>query len=122
MGRVAPPDTVRLWHRDRRTADAPGDIDRARVKLVASGSNSPGAMICYEAGYEGFWLYRRLIALGIRVVVIDPASLLVDRRAKRAKTDRIPSPGVTRLQRYYEPLRHPMSARPLLRGRPVDHS
>ena len=27
-------------------------IDRARVKLVASGSNSPAAMICYEAGYE----------------------------------------------------------------------
>jgi hypothetical protein len=44
-------------------------IDRARVKLVASGSNSPAAMICYEAGYEGFWLYRRLVALGIRVVV-----------------------------------------------------
>ena len=25
MGQVAPPDTVRLWHRDRRTADAPGE-------------------------------------------------------------------------------------------------
>ena len=71
-------------------------IDRARVKLVASGSNSPAAMICYEAGYEGFWLYRRLIALGIRVVVIDPASLLVDRRAKRAKTDRIDARAMVR--------------------------
>ena len=71
-------------------------IDRARVKPVACGSNSPAAMICYEAGYEGFWLYRRLIALGIRVVVIDPASLLVDRRAKRAKTDRIDARAMVR--------------------------
>ena len=71
-------------------------IDRARVKLVAGGSNPPAAMICYEAGYEGFWLYRRLIALGIRVVVIDPASLLVDRRAKRAKTDRIDARAMVR--------------------------
>jgi transposase len=71
-------------------------IDRARVKLVASGSNSPTAMICYEAGYEGFWLYRRLVALGIRVVVINPASLLVDRRAKRAKTDRIDARAMVR--------------------------
>ncbi len=71
-------------------------IDRARVKLVASGSNSPAAMICYEAGYEGFWLYCRLVALGIRVVVINPASLLVDRRAKRAKTDRIDARAMVR--------------------------
>ena len=71
-------------------------IDRTRVKLVASGSNSPAAMICYEAGYEGFWLYRRLVALGIRVVVINPASLLVDRRAKRAKTDRIDARAMVR--------------------------
>jgi transposase len=70
-------------------------INRARVKLVASGSDSPAAMICYEAGYEGFWLYR-LIALGIRVVVINPASLLVDRRAKRAKTDRIDARSMVR--------------------------
>ena len=34
---------------------------------------------------------------------------------------RVPSPGVTRLPRYYEPLRHPMSARPVPHGRPVDH-
>jgi transposase len=53
-------------------------------------------VLCYEAGYEGFWLYRRLSPLGIRVVVIDPASLLVDRRAKRAKTDRIDARAMVR--------------------------
>jgi transposase len=71
-------------------------IDRTRAKLIASGSNSPATMVCYEAGYEGFWLYRHFVALGIRVVVINPASLLVDRRAKRAKTDRIDARAMVR--------------------------
>ena len=44
---------------------------------------------CYEAGYDGFWLHRLLEAHGIRNYVIDPASLQVDRRARRVKTDRI---------------------------------
>jgi transposase len=44
---------------------------------------------CYEAGYDGFWLHRLLEAHGIRNYVIDPASLQVDRRARRAKTDRV---------------------------------
>jgi hypothetical protein len=44
---------------------------------------------CYEAGYDGFWLHRQLEAHGVRNYVIDPASLQVDRRARRVKTDRI---------------------------------
>src|SRR6201984_3376005 len=44
---------------------------------------------CYEAGYDGFWLHRLLEAHGIRNYVIDPASLQVDRRGRRVKTDRI---------------------------------
>ena len=44
---------------------------------------------CYEAGYDGFWLHRLLEAHGVRNHVIDPASLQVNRRARRAKTDRI---------------------------------
>ena len=44
---------------------------------------------CYEAGYDGFWLHRQLEAHGIRNYVIDPASLQVDRRVRRVKTDRI---------------------------------
>ena len=44
---------------------------------------------CYEAGYDGFWLHRLLEAHGVRNHVIDPASVPVDRRARRAKTDNI---------------------------------
>ncbi len=41
------------------------------------------------AGYDGFWLQRRLAAEGIACWVMDPGSLQVDRRARRAKTDRL---------------------------------
>ena len=44
---------------------------------------------CYEAGRDGFWIHRWLDAQGIESVVIDPASVQVDRRKKRAKTDRL---------------------------------
>lgn len=44
---------------------------------------------CYEAGRDGFWLHRALCAQGITNVVVDPASIAVDRRRRRAKTDRL---------------------------------
>ena len=47
-------------------------------------------LCCYEAGYEGFWLARWLEReMSIETVVLDPASLLVNRKAKQRKTDRI---------------------------------
>ena len=51
---------------------------------------------CYEAGYDGFWLHRVLAEAGIINHVIDPASLQVNRRARRAKTDRIDALGMLR--------------------------
>jgi transposase len=44
---------------------------------------------CYEAGRDGFWLHRYLLAHHIENLVVDSASIEVNRRAKRAKTDRI---------------------------------
>jgi transposase len=44
---------------------------------------------CYEAGRDGFWLHRYLTGLGVRNVVVDSSSIAVDRRARRAKTDRL---------------------------------
>jgi transposase len=46
-------------------------------------------MSCYEAGYDGFWLHRLLAAAGITNHVFDPASIAVEQRGRRAKTDRI---------------------------------
>jgi len=44
---------------------------------------------CYEAGRDGFWLHRWLIAHGIDSIVVDSASIEVNRRARRTKTDRL---------------------------------
>ena len=43
----------------------------------------------YEAGRAGFWLHRWLIAHGVENVVVDSSSIEVNRRARRAKTDRL---------------------------------
>lgn len=42
-----------------------------------------------EAGFDGFWLDRLLQAEGIESHVVDPASVAVPRRHRRAKTDKI---------------------------------
>src|SRR5215471_13531440 len=44
---------------------------------------------CYEAGREGFWLHRYLAAHGVDNSVVDSASIEVNRRQRRAKTDRL---------------------------------
>ena len=57
---------------------------------------------CYEAGRDGFWLHRYLQSRGIDNVVVDSASLEVDRRLRRAKTDRIDAGKLLRmLIRYH---------------------
>jgi len=57
--------------------------------------------VCYEAGRDGFWLARYLEARGITVLVIDPASLQVNRRARRVKTDRLDAEGMLRALRRH---------------------
>lgn len=44
---------------------------------------------CYEAGRDGFWIHRALTRLGLGNRVVDSASIEVNRRARRAKTDRL---------------------------------
>ena len=44
---------------------------------------------CYEAGREGFWLHRWLVSEGIDNRVVDASSIEVNRRLRRAKTDRM---------------------------------
>ena len=44
---------------------------------------------CYEAGRDGFWIHRALEEMGVDNVVVDPSSIEVPRRKRRAKTDRL---------------------------------
>jgi transposase len=63
--------------------------ERIRTRVARETKRRVEIVSCYEAGYDGFWLHRLLEAHGIRNYVIDPASLQVDRRARRAKTDHV---------------------------------
>ena len=62
----------------------------ALARLAKRAPVSPRrTVVVYEAGHTGFWLARLLRAEGIEAHVLHPASVPVDRRARRAKTDRL---------------------------------
>src|SRR5262249_34459785 len=44
---------------------------------------------CYEAGRDGFWLHRWLESQGVVNVIVDSASIEVNRRKRRAKSDHL---------------------------------
>ena len=62
-------------------------IDQAKERLKLSADAA--VVSCYEAGQDGFWPHRRLEAMGIVNRVVDSASIEVNRRQRRAKTDRL---------------------------------
>jgi transposase len=64
-------------------------IDRVRERAGRSPGSMPTVLSCYEAGYDGFWLHRLLVGAGIMNHVFDPASIAVEQRGRRVKTDRI---------------------------------
>jgi transposase len=72
-----------------------GDLAALSAQLAtwrakAASTGKPVRIIsCYEAGYDGHWLHRWLTSEGVINYVIDPASVQVNRRARRPKTDRI---------------------------------
>jgi transposase len=64
-------------------------IDGYRARAAAAGRTIERVIATYEAGWSGFWLARWLAVRGIEAHVIQPASVPVDRRARRAKSDGI---------------------------------
>jgi transposase len=69
------------------TAIIAQEILRAKVRLQVP-VDAP-VISCYEAGRAGVWLHRYLHAQGITNHVVDSSSIEVNRRARRAKTDRL---------------------------------
>jgi transposase len=59
-----------------------------RAKAARSGK-PVRILACYEAGLDGHWLHRWLTEQGVTCYEVDPSSIEVPRRARRAKTDRI---------------------------------
>lgn len=52
---------------------------------------------CYEAGRDGFWLHRYLVAEGVENHVVDSSSIEVPRKARRRKTDKLDLKSLLRL-------------------------
>ena len=76
------------------------EIQNAKKKLGMA--ESAAVRSCYEAGREGFWLHRALEAMGIDNMVVDASSIEVNRRQRRAKTDRMDVEKLVRqLVRYW---------------------
>ena len=74
----------------------------ARAKVRCHLPADAAVRSCYEAGRDGFWLHRWLTAQGIVNLVVDSASIEVNRRKRRAKTDRLDSDKLlSMLMRYY---------------------
>jgi transposase len=63
------------------------EIRRAKARFGLH--ESAPTLSCYEAGRDGFWLHRYLDHHEIRNLVVDAASIEVNRRARRAKSDRL---------------------------------
>jgi transposase len=86
------PDKDKISHHKLEGGDHAGLralIERMRERAARTLGAVPAVVSCYEAGYDGFWLHRLLTAAGITNYVFDPASIAVDQRARRVKTDRI---------------------------------
>jgi transposase len=68
-----------------------------RKKVAVKLGVEAAVVSCFEAGRDGFWLHRLLMERGVINRVVEPTSILVNRRARRAKTDRLDAQGLLRI-------------------------
>lgn len=73
-------------------------IDGYRDRSRAAGRRIERVVAIYEAGWSGFWLARWLARHGVETHIVQPSSVPVDRRARRAKSD-----GIERILQRFSP-------------------
>ena len=84
-------------------ASLKGLLEQHRSRAEQSLGRGIEVRVCDEAGYGGFWPARWLQQeMGVETVVLDPASLLVNRKAKQRKTDRIDATKMVRALLAYD--------------------
>jgi transposase len=74
-------------------------LSSLRARVLARTGAATALHCCFEAGRDGFWLHRFLISHVNHV--LEPTSILVNRRARRAKTDRLDAEGMLRVLAAY---------------------
>jgi transposase len=99
-----PPDAKKISLRTLPGGDGQALLDYL-AKLRKRVADKVGSVVvirlCFEIGYDGFWLARLLLANGVDTYVLDPASFLVSRRGKRVKTDRIDAEAMVGILKAY---------------------
>ena len=94
-------------HAPSRSTVAAGDLSAVLERIARAKVHmglQPDATVhsCYEAGRDGWWLHRWLREQGVNNIVVDAASIEVNRRARRAKNDRLDGDKLlTNLQRWH---------------------
>jgi len=86
--------TIGLGQKARRRTITAGNLEKVQREIAAAKKRfelpeTAEVVSCYEAGRDGFWLHRYLTQSGIGNLVVDSASIEVNRRKRRAKTDRL---------------------------------
>jgi transposase len=93
------PSETKISKRTVAAGDGPGLLARLtelREKAERRLGRPVTVVVIQEAGLDGFWLHRFLEAHGIESHVVDAASIAVDRRKRRCKTDAIDVEGLLR--------------------------
>ena len=99
--------SVGLGQKPRRRSIEARDLDSLQSEIMSAKRRfnlceDTIVKSCYEAGRDGFWLHRCLTSLRIENVIVDSSSIEVNRRKRRAKTDRIDVEKLlVLLMRYY---------------------
>ena len=86
--------TTGLGQKPRLRSMPARDLPRLEAEIAKARKRFAMAAVtpvksCYEAGRDGFWLHRHLRACGVENQVVDSASIEVNRRKRRAKSDRL---------------------------------
>lgn len=84
-GTMRPPRVVNVEARDLGRVLL--EVDKAKQSFQLD--SGVKVYSCYEAGRDGFWIHRFLESQGFHSIVVDAASIEVNRRKRRAKTDRL---------------------------------
>ena len=97
--------TVGLGQRPRVRSVPAGALDRVWAEIAEAKRRfcvtaATPVVSCYEAGRDGFWIHRALLAQGVTNYVVDSSSIEVNRRARRTKSDRLDLGGLLSWLRY----------------------
>lgn len=96
-----------LGQKARRRGMRAGDLEKLQKEITAAKKRfgleaETTVKSCYEAGRDGFWLHRYLSQARIENVIVDSSSIEVNRRARRAKSDRLDAEKLLQmLMRYH---------------------